>query len=99
MATMQPLEARQLRQTCDHSQFDFETTVELEDLGEIVGQERFFIDEDRIESADQLHGLIRRAWDERAALREQMAARRRELCEEVVANVKRLGRLLEARRR
>ncbi|MCK4471386.1 MAG: AAA family ATPase, partial [Anaerolineae bacterium] len=40
MATMQPLEARQLRQTCDHSQFDFETTAELEDLGEIVGQER-----------------------------------------------------------
>ena len=40
MTTVQPLEARQLRQTCDHSQFDFETTAELEDLGEIVGQER-----------------------------------------------------------
>ena len=67
--------------------------------GEIVGQERFFIDEGQIASAEQLHRLIRGAWDARAALREQMAARRRELCDEVVANVKRLGRLLEARRR
>ncbi len=40
MTIVQPLEARQLRQTCDPAQFDFETTAELEDLSEIVGQER-----------------------------------------------------------
>ncbi|MCK4315950.1 MAG: AAA family ATPase, partial [Anaerolineae bacterium] len=40
MTTVRSLEARQLRQTCDPSQFDFETTAELQDLGEIVGQER-----------------------------------------------------------
>ncbi|MBE9506530.1 MAG: AAA family ATPase [Chloroflexi bacterium] len=38
--TTEPLSAQQLRQTCDPSQFDFETTDELEDLNEIVGQER-----------------------------------------------------------
>jgi len=37
---MEPLSAQQLRQRCDPSQFDFETTAELEDLSEIVGQER-----------------------------------------------------------
>ena len=40
MTTVEPLSAQQLRQTCDPSQFDFETTAELEDLSEIVGQER-----------------------------------------------------------
>jgi len=40
MTIVQPLEARQLRQTCDPAQFDFETTAELEDLSEIMGQER-----------------------------------------------------------
>jgi len=40
MTTAQPLKAEQLRQICDPSQFDFETTAELEDLNEIVGQER-----------------------------------------------------------
>ena len=40
MATIRPLEARQLRQMCDPSAFDFETTAELEDLSDIVGQER-----------------------------------------------------------
>jgi len=40
MATIQPLKADQLRQTCDPSTFDFETTEELEDLSEIVGQDR-----------------------------------------------------------
>jgi len=40
MTIAQPLEMRQLRQTCDPSQFDFETTAELEELDEIVGQER-----------------------------------------------------------
>jgi len=40
MTTVEPLPARQLRRTCDPSQFDFETTAELEDLSEIVGQER-----------------------------------------------------------
>jgi lon-related putative ATP-dependent protease len=40
MATVQPLTAEQLCQVCDVSQFDFETTAELEDLSEIVGQER-----------------------------------------------------------
>jgi lon-related putative ATP-dependent protease len=37
---IEPLSAGQLRQTCDPSQFDFETTDELADLNEIVGQER-----------------------------------------------------------
>jgi len=40
MATVQPLRPDQLCQTCDGSQFDFETTDELEDLAEIIGQER-----------------------------------------------------------
>jgi len=40
MATVQPLKPDQLCQTCDGSQFDFETTDELEDLAEILGQER-----------------------------------------------------------
>ena len=40
MTTIEPLPARQLRRMCDPSQFDFETTAELEDLGEIVGQDR-----------------------------------------------------------
>lgn len=40
--TIEPLSAQQLRQTCDPSQFDFETTADLQDLSlnEIVGQER-----------------------------------------------------------
>jgi len=40
MTTVEPLPAQQLRQRCDPSQFEFETTAELEDLNEIVGQER-----------------------------------------------------------
>ncbi|HUX76489.1 MAG TPA: ATP-binding protein [Anaerolineae bacterium] len=40
MAPVQPLSADQLCRTCDGSQFDFETTAELEDLNEIIGQER-----------------------------------------------------------
>jgi len=40
MTIVEPLQAQQLRQRCDPSQFDFETTAELEDLSEIVGQER-----------------------------------------------------------
>jgi lon-related putative ATP-dependent protease len=42
MTIVQPLPAGQLRRQCDPSQFDFETTDELEDLSlnEIVGQER-----------------------------------------------------------
>jgi lon-related putative ATP-dependent protease len=40
MAPVQPLSADQLCRTCDGSQFDFETTAELEDLDEIIGQER-----------------------------------------------------------
>jgi lon-related putative ATP-dependent protease len=40
MASLEPLPAEQLCQTCDPAQFDFETTDELEDLSEIVGQER-----------------------------------------------------------
>jgi lon-related putative ATP-dependent protease len=35
-----PLSAQQLRQVCDPAQFEFETTAELEDLNEIIGQER-----------------------------------------------------------
>ena len=37
---IEPLPPQQLRQTCDPSQFDFETTAELKDLSEIIGQER-----------------------------------------------------------
>ena len=40
MTTVQPLAPQQLCQKCDASQFDFETTAELEDLAEIIGQER-----------------------------------------------------------
>ncbi len=35
-----PLPAQQLRQRCDRAQFDFETTAELEDLNDVLGQER-----------------------------------------------------------
>jgi lon-related putative ATP-dependent protease len=40
--TAEPLSVQHLRQACDPSQFDFETTADLEDLrlNEIVGQER-----------------------------------------------------------
>jgi lon-related putative ATP-dependent protease len=38
--TVEPLSAHQLRQRCDPSEFDFETTDELEDLSDIVGQGR-----------------------------------------------------------
>jgi len=40
MSFAEPLPVDRLRQTCDPSQFDFETTAELEDLSEIIGQER-----------------------------------------------------------
>ncbi len=40
MTTVEPLPAQQLHRTCDPSQFDFETTAELEDSSEILGQER-----------------------------------------------------------
>lgn len=35
-----PLPAQQLRRRCDPAQFDFETTAELEDLNDVLGQER-----------------------------------------------------------
>ena len=35
-----PLPAQQLRQRCNPAQFDFETTAELEDLNDVLGQER-----------------------------------------------------------
>lgn len=38
--TSQRLEACQLRQACDPTEFDFETTEELEDLSDIIGQDR-----------------------------------------------------------
>lgn len=38
--TRRPLETDQLRRACDATQFDFRTTEELEDLSEIIGQER-----------------------------------------------------------
>ncbi len=38
--TSQRLEACQLRQACDPTQFGFETTEELEDLSQMIGQER-----------------------------------------------------------
>lgn len=65
---------------------------------EIMHLQRYVIDEDQVTDADELYALLRGAWDERAELREHVAARRKELCDEVVANVKRLGELLEARR-
>ena len=40
MRPIQPLPIQQLRRLCDSAQFDFETSAELEDLGEIIGQER-----------------------------------------------------------
>ena len=40
MAPIQPLTAEQLCRKCDESQFSFGTTAELEDLTEIIGQER-----------------------------------------------------------
>ncbi|MFO7740995.1 MAG: ATP-binding protein [Anaerolineae bacterium] len=38
--TLRSLEPDQLRRICDPAQLGFETTEELEDLGEIIGQER-----------------------------------------------------------
>ena len=38
--TTQRLEACQLRQVCDPTQFEFETTEELEELREMIGQDR-----------------------------------------------------------
>ena len=35
-----PLQAQQLYQSCDHEQFGFKTTADLEDLTEIIGQMR-----------------------------------------------------------
>jgi polysaccharide pyruvyl transferase WcaK-like protein len=66
---------------------------------EIIDQPDHFIDEDKITDTEQLYGLFRSAWDQRETLREQVAARRQELCEEVVENVRRLGKLLESRRK
>jgi len=38
--TSQRLDVHQLRQVCDPAQFDFETTEEVEDLAQIIGQKR-----------------------------------------------------------
>ncbi|MGD2104709.1 MAG: ATP-binding protein [Anaerolineae bacterium] len=38
--TTRPLRPHQLRHTCDPQQFDFETTEDLEDLSQMIGQER-----------------------------------------------------------
>ena len=40
MATVLPLNAEELCNKCDPDQFTFETTAELEDLEEVIGQER-----------------------------------------------------------
>ncbi|NLE99509.1 MAG: AAA family ATPase [Anaerolineales bacterium] len=40
MAPAQHLTSQQLYQACDPAQFEFETTADLDDLGEIIGQER-----------------------------------------------------------
>jgi lon-related putative ATP-dependent protease len=40
MITLSPLTAKQLSQRCDPEQFAFTTTAELEDLQEIIGQDR-----------------------------------------------------------
>jgi lon-related putative ATP-dependent protease len=38
--TIQPLSVQRLHQRCDPAQFEFETTAELEDLNEVLGQDR-----------------------------------------------------------
>lgn len=40
MANLPPLETRQLYQPCDPGQFSFQTTADLEDLSEVIGQMR-----------------------------------------------------------
>jgi lon-related putative ATP-dependent protease len=40
MALVKPLEATALYQRCDPAQFTFETTADLQDLAEVIGQER-----------------------------------------------------------
>jgi len=40
MATLQPLDTSALYRPCDPDQFDFETTADLKDLDEVIGQER-----------------------------------------------------------
>ncbi len=40
MSYLKPLEAQALYQACDLSQFDFNSTAELEELGEVIGQAR-----------------------------------------------------------
>jgi lon-related putative ATP-dependent protease len=40
MATVLPLDAEELCRTCDPDQFTFETTAELDDLEEVIGQDR-----------------------------------------------------------
>ena len=40
MPTLPPLQPNQLYQPCDTEQFEFQTTAELEDLAEIIGQMR-----------------------------------------------------------
>ncbi|MGD2078463.1 MAG: AAA family ATPase, partial [Chloroflexota bacterium] len=40
MNTVPPLEASALRQPCDPDQFSFDSTAELQDLDEVIGQER-----------------------------------------------------------
>ncbi|MGD8587068.1 MAG: AAA family ATPase, partial [Chloroflexota bacterium] len=40
MKTVLPLEAKALCQPCDPDQFTFDTTADLDDLEEVIGQER-----------------------------------------------------------
>jgi hypothetical protein len=40
MGLVKPLEATALYQRCDPAQFTFETTADLQDLAEVIGQER-----------------------------------------------------------
>ncbi len=40
MAAIQPLTASALHRSCDPDQFNFDTTADLEDLAEVIGQER-----------------------------------------------------------
>ena len=40
MATVEPLVIEALCRHCDPEQFSFETTAELNDLEEVIGQER-----------------------------------------------------------
>ena len=67
-------------------------------FGEIIQQERFFVDEFKIDSAENLSRIIRSAWDEREILKRNIMARKEVLSLDIIANVERLALLLEGKR-